>query len=50
LIVGAQRQRELEHAMLSGGHSPLRFRTVSIFTVGGVALAALTVVLVIAQT
>jgi uncharacterized membrane protein YidH (DUF202 family) len=26
LIVGAQRQRELEHAPQTGGHVPLRFR------------------------
>jgi putative membrane protein len=50
LLVGAQRQRELEHALRTGGHVPLRFRTVGLFTVGGVALAAITVVLVIAQT
>src|SRR3954449_6370822 len=50
LIVGAQRQRALEHALRSGGHVPLRFRTVGVFTVGGVALALLTVVLVAAQT
>src|SRR6187401_3844344 len=50
LIVGAQRQRELEHALRTGGHAPLRFRTVALFTVGGVALAVMTVVLVIAQT
>src|ERR687897_12777 len=50
LLVGAQRQRELEHALRTGGHVPLRFRTVGLFTVGGVALALLTVVLVIAQT
>jgi putative membrane protein len=50
LIVGAQRQRELERALSTGGHVPLRFRTVGVFTVGGVALAVLTVVLVIAQT
>jgi uncharacterized membrane protein YidH (DUF202 family) len=50
LIVGAQRQRELEHALRTGGHVPLPFRTVGLFTVGGVALAVLTVVLVIAQT
>jgi uncharacterized membrane protein YidH (DUF202 family) len=50
LIVGAQRQRNLEHAMRTGGHVPLRFRTVGAFTVGGVALALLTVVLVVAQT
>jgi uncharacterized membrane protein YidH (DUF202 family) len=50
LIVGAQRQRELEHALRTGGHVPLRFPTVGLFTVGGVALAVMTVVLVIAQT
>jgi hypothetical protein len=49
-IVGAQRQRELEHALRTGGHVPLRFRTVGVFTAGGVALAAMTVVLVIAET
>jgi putative membrane protein len=50
LIVGAQRQRELEHALRTGGDAPLRFRTVGVFTVGGVALAVTTVVLVLAQT
>ena len=50
LIAGAQRQRDLEHALRTGRHVPLRFRTVGLFTVGGVALALLTVVLVIAQT
>jgi uncharacterized membrane protein YidH (DUF202 family) len=49
-IVGAQRQRQLERALRSNGHAPLRFRTVALFTIGGVALALLTVVLVIAQT
>src|SRR5580765_8557921 len=50
LIVGAKRQRELEDALRTGGHAPLRFRIVGLFTVGGVALAVMTVVLVIAQT
>jgi uncharacterized membrane protein YidH (DUF202 family) len=50
LLVGAQRQGELEHALRTGGHLPPAFRTVSVFTVGGVALALMTVVLVIAQT
>lgn len=50
LIVGAQRQRALEQALRTGGHAPLRFQTVGAFTIGGVALAMLTVVLVIAQT
>ena len=49
-IVGARRQQQLEHALRTGGHSRLRFRTVALFTIGGVALALLTVVLVIAQT
>src|SRR4029078_11786894 len=49
-IVGAQRQREWEHALRTGGHAPLRFRTVAVFTVGGVAVAVMTVVLLIAQT
>src|SRR4051794_27850069 len=49
-IVGAQRQRQFEHALRAGGHAPLRFRTVMVFTVGGVVLALTTVVLVIAQT
>jgi hypothetical protein len=40
----------LEHALRTGGHVPLRFRTVALFTGGGVALAVMTVVLVIAQT
>ena len=50
LLSGAQRQRELEKALRTGGHVPLRFRTVAVFTSGGVALAVLTVVLVVAQT
>ena len=50
LIVGAQRQRELEQALRTGGHAPLRFWTVGLFTVGGVALALMTVVLVLAQS
>src|SRR3954447_23538186 len=49
LIVGAHRQRELEHALRTGGDAPLQFRTVGLFTFGGVALAVMTVVLVIAQ-
>ena len=49
-IVGAQRQRELELALRTGDHAPLRFRTVALFTVGEVALAVLTVGLMIAQS
>jgi putative membrane protein len=49
-IVGARRQRELERALRTGDRAPLPFRTVAVFTVGGVALSLMTVVLVIAQT
>ena len=49
LLVGAQRQRHLENALRTGDHVPLPFRTVRVFTVGGVTLAVMTVVLVIAQ-
>ncbi len=49
-VVGARRQRELERALRNGYHAPLRYSTVVVFTIGGVALALLTVVLVIAQT
>lgn len=50
LVTGALRQRDLEHAMRTGAHTPLRFRTVAVFTTGGVLLALTTVVLVVAQT
>jgi len=50
LVVGARRQRDLEHALRTGGHVPLRFRTVAVFTVGGASLALMSIVLVIAQT
>jgi putative membrane protein len=49
LIVGARRQRELEQALRTGGHVPLRLRTVALFTVGGVALTGVTLVFVLAQ-
>ncbi len=48
-IVGARRQRELEQALRSGDHAPLKFHTVAVFTIGGVALTLLTVVLLFAQ-
>ena len=50
LLVGARRQRDLEHALRTGGHTPLGFPTVAVFTSGGIVLAVTTVVLVIAQT
>jgi putative membrane protein len=50
LISGAVRQRDLERALRTGGHVPLRFQTVAVFTGCGIALAVLTIVLVVAQT
>ena len=49
LIVGARRQRALEHALLTGGHAALQLRTVAVFTILGVVLALLTVVVVVAR-
>ena len=48
-IVGARRQRQLEEALRTGAHHPLPFRTVAVFTIAGVALSLLTVVLLLAQ-
>ena len=50
LLAGALRQRDLERAMNTGEHVPLPFRTVAVFTAGGVLLAVTTLVLVVAQT
>jgi inner membrane protein YidH len=50
LVVGALRQRALERSILDGVHAPLSFRLVATFTIGGVLLVLMTVVLVIAQT
>ncbi len=49
LLVGAQRQREIEDALRTGRHAPLPLSTVRLFTVGGIVLVLLTVVLVLAQ-
>lgn len=49
LVFGARRQRELERSILGGVHAPLPFPLVAAFTVGGVLLVAVTVVLVAAQ-
>jgi putative membrane protein len=49
LVLGARRQRELERSILDGLHAPLPFRLVAAFTIGGVLLVTLTVVLVSAQ-
>ena len=49
LVYGAYRQRELERSILDGVHTPLSFGLVAAFTVGGVLLVVVTVVLVAAQ-
>jgi putative membrane protein len=49
-VMGARRQRELERELRTGIHTPLAFSTVVVFTIGGIALSLLTVVLIIAQT
>ena len=49
LVFGALRQRELERSILEGVHAPLPFGLVAAFTIGGVLLVAMTVVLVAAQ-
>ena len=49
LLVGASRQRALEEALRADRHAPLPFVLVAVFTAAGVALAAVTVVLVAAQ-
>jgi putative membrane protein len=49
LLTGALRQRELEGAIKRGTQAPLSFRSVALFTVGGVLLSLTTVVLVVAQ-
>ena len=50
LVMGALRQRDLQRAIEADVPAPLSFRLMMLFTVGGVLLALLTVVLVIAQT
>ena len=50
LVTGAQRQRDLQHAVERGTDARLSFRLVTLFTVSGVALALMTVVLVVAQS
>jgi len=49
LVAGAVRQRQLERAVLAGEPAPLSFALIAFFTLGGVLLAVMTVVLVIAQ-
>jgi putative membrane protein len=50
LLAGARRMRQLDDAVRSGEQVPLPFWLVAVFTSGGVLLALLTIVLVIAQT
>jgi inner membrane protein YidH len=50
LLTGARRQRDLERAIDHGRQVPLSFHVITLFTVGGVLLALMTIVLVIAQT
>jgi hypothetical protein len=50
LLAGARRMRQLDDAVRSGEQVPLQFWIVALFTGGGVLLALLTIVLVIAQT
>ena len=50
LLVGARRQLDLQRAVDRNAEAPLSFRAVALFTIGGVMLALMTVVLVIAQT
>ena len=50
LVMGARRQRDLQRAVERGAQSPLSFRLVMLFTIGGVVLALTTIVLVVAQT
>jgi uncharacterized membrane protein YidH (DUF202 family) len=50
LIVGSRRHRALARALERGEPAPLTATTVALFTVGGVVLAAVTTVVVLAQT
>jgi putative membrane protein len=50
LVAGALRQRDLARAVQRGEPAPLPFSLVAAFTIGGGALAVMTVVLVLFQT
>jgi uncharacterized membrane protein YidH (DUF202 family) len=49
LIVGSRRHRALARALERGEPAPLAATTVTLFTVGGVVLATVTTVVVLAQ-
>src|SRR5262245_22954787 len=50
LAVGANRQRDLSRAAEANKNAPLPFRVVAVFTLGGILLAIMTIVLVIARS
>jgi uncharacterized membrane protein YidH (DUF202 family) len=50
LLVGAVRQRGLQRAVDEGRQAPLPFAVVAVFTLAGVVLAVMTIVLVIARS
>jgi putative membrane protein len=49
LAFGAWRQRQLERAVITGESVSLRFALVAAFSLGGIALAVMTIVLVIVR-
>jgi uncharacterized membrane protein YidH (DUF202 family) len=49
LVVGLVRHRAIERAVERGEPAPLAARTVALFTVGGLVLATVTTVVVLAQ-
>ena len=50
LVTGAQRRRDLEASLYTDEHRPLSDALVTAFTAGGVVIALVTIVLVVAQT
>ena len=49
LVVGASRQRKLQHSVATGRPAPVSFALVAVFTVAGSLLALMTAVVVLAQ-
>jgi putative membrane protein len=49
LVVGMFRHRAIERAVERGEQAPLAASTVALFTVGGIVLATVTIVVVLAQ-
>lgn len=50
LVVGSRRHRALARALERGEAAPLTATTVTLFTIGGVVLATVTLVVVLAQS